>query len=90
MFAFFVDGEFKGIWGNKIGDIFYNATIEKLEWDITKTVLVFYDVKKSEMRSAVVHEFSPSELVLKDDLGNVLKTIPAELFAENGLLHKAC
>jgi hypothetical protein len=90
MFGFFVDGEFKGMWGNKIGDIFYNATVEKLEWDITKTVLVHYDVKNSEMRIAFFHEFFPNELVLKDELGNIIKTIPAELFAENGLLHKAC
>lgn len=90
MFAFFVNGEFKGIWGNNVGDIFYNNTVEKLEWDITQTKLVRYDVKKSEMRSAFAHEFTESSLILKDEQGNIIKEIEAELFAENGLLHKAC
>lgn len=90
MFAFFVNGEFKGIWGNKVGDIFYNNTIEKLEWDITQTKLVWYEVKKSEMKSAFAHEFYETHLLLRNELGEIIKEIPSELFAENGLLHKAC
>lgn len=90
MFGFFLDGEFKGAWGNSIGDIFYVNTCDSLEWDITKTKLVHYDVKRSEMRESFSHEFTESALILKDEQGNVIKTIPSELFAENGLLHKAC
>lgn len=88
MFAFFLDGEFKGTWGNKEGDIFYENTCKSLRWDKSKAVLVLYpDHRETE---GLVYEYSVEKVVEKDQLGNVVKEIMAELWAENGLLHKAC
>ena len=98
MFGFFVDGEFKGMWGNKVGDIFYNNTVQKLRWDITKTVLVYYPDHR-EKRGSFEYTYTLQKViekeVIKDEQGNILSEaitneINSELFAENGLLHKAC
>lgn len=88
MFAFFLDGIFKGTWGNKEGDIFYENTCKSLRWDKTKAVLVKYpDHFEIEGNT---YEYSVEKVVEKDSSGVVIKEIPAELFAANGLLHKAC
>lgn len=42
MFAFFVNGQFKGFWTNKVGDKFADLTITKMKWPKNSTSLVFY------------------------------------------------
>lgn len=42
MFAFFINNELKNFWSNKIGDIFAELTISKLEWDRSSVDLLFY------------------------------------------------
>lgn len=88
MFAFFLDGVFKGIWGNKEGDVFYENTCKSLRWDKTKAVLVFYP-DHFEVEGNL-YEYSIEKVVEKNPEGIILKEIMAEIWAENGLLHRAC
>ena len=88
MFAFFYNGEFKGLWGNKEGDIFFENTCKSLKWDKTKAILVLYpdhfEIKEN------TYEYSIEKVIEKDQLGNVIKEIHSEIWAEKGLLHKSC
>jgi len=63
MFGFFVNNEFKGFWSNQVGDIFFDNTCNKMEWDKSQTVMVRYNgMKESEIENALV---SPSEAQIR-------------------------
>jgi hypothetical protein len=53
MFAFFINGELKGFWANKVGDKFYVLTCSSMGWDQANTNLVYYPgLKDSELELA--------------------------------------
>lgn len=59
MFGFFVNGEFKGFWSNKIGDVFVELTCNSMNWDKNQTVVVFYpslNVDHSKLYEATIND----------------------------------
>lgn len=105
MFGFFVSGEFKGFWSNRVGDIFCDLTCIKMQWAKESTTLVFYpNLKEHELQNAVasiddvkVYNKEQNETGV-DEQGNptfeeksvLVKTISADKFMVNGLMLIPC
>lgn len=105
MFGFFVNGEFKGFWSNKVGDIFCDLTCQKMGWAKELTTLAYYpNLKESELKHAEptvddVKVYSVSqEQTGEDEEGNpileenktLVKTIQSDKFMVNGLMLIPC
>lgn len=70
MFGLFVNGEFKGFWSNKVGDVFFDNTCNKMEWDKSQTIMVHYQgMKESEIEHTLV---SPNEVVIRNKVTNLV------------------
>lgn len=64
MFAFFIGNEFKGFWANKVGDVFFDNTCEKMGWDKNTTILSHYNgLKDSDLANSLV---SPNEITIRE------------------------
>jgi len=105
MFGFFVNGEFKGFWSNRVNDIFFAATCKRMNWPLSLTTMVHYP----EMVEVQIEHAEPSEKEVKinkeeliedgkDDEGNpkfkkekkLIKKIHADIFVKSGIVIKPC
>jgi hypothetical protein len=91
MFGFFVSGEFKGFWSNKVGDKFADITIQKMGWPKSLVTLVcFNGLLESEvsncdvtLEKARVYKQGESDKFL-------LREIAGDKFIVSGLIIKPC
>jgi len=106
MFAFFVSGEFKGFWVNRAGDKFADATIKAMGWPKASTTLVRFDGLKSEelqgaeasLEEVRVYRSEEQEVgfdeetqaPITESVKVLVRTIPADMFINNGLMVRPC
>jgi hypothetical protein len=105
MFGFFVNGEFKGFWSNRVGDIFADLTCLKMGWSKELTTLVYYpDLKEHELEKAVATVdkvdvyVSAQNQTGEDEEGNpifeesqtLVKSINSDKFVVNGMMLIPC
>jgi hypothetical protein len=93
MFYFFVDNVIQGCWGNQIGDVFYDLTVNKMRWPIDKVKLVNfgdYSDLLNQVGENVVEEISPEQILIKDQEGNLRFVVNGTLFAEGSVKHHEC
>jgi hypothetical protein len=104
MFGFFVNGNFKGFWSNKVNDKFADLTIQKMKWVPSSVTLVYYQgLQESELRNT---EASIDEVKIYRDetvegIGGegesvyttqkvLIKTIESDKFMINGVMILLC
>jgi len=104
MFGFFVSGEFKGFWSNKVGDKFFDLTCSKMKWLLSTTTLVYYsDLSESDLAHAEPTEENVKfyrEETIDGEGGEgetvystqkvLVKTIQGDIFVLNGVILKPC
>jgi hypothetical protein len=100
MFSFFLSGAFFDFWGNKPGDIFYDNTVKKMNWDNSLVSLYYYPgipVKRPELfafdenKNLLIQEKQVTILdgIEVEELVTI-STITAEAFVVNGEKLAAC